>query len=118
PTPCSPAGACCKGSSCERWVQSACDGTYQGDGSVCSPSPCAGATGICCSSSNACTLIHNSTEGTSCQSAGGHFSTLVTSCSGTPCPPGILGTCCNASTCSLIYNGVESAQCTTGGGNL
>ena len=42
PAPCGthPTGACCVGTACTVVEQSACAGTYMGDGTTCSPSPC------------------------------------------------------------------------------
>jgi hypothetical protein len=55
-------GACCTGAACSIGLQSACTGSYRGDGTACSPAnPCS--TGVCCrgatcsmTSSAACTV--------------------------------------------------------------
>ncbi len=47
-------GACCNGSTCTTQTAAACasaSGTYQGNTTTCSPSPCAAPTGACCSGS-------------------------------------------------------------------
>ncbi|MCC6321312.1 MAG: hypothetical protein IT438_07750 [Phycisphaerales bacterium] len=48
-------GACCNGSTCTSTTQVFCQGnggTYQGDSTSCTPSPCAPATGACCCGSS------------------------------------------------------------------
>ncbi|MDH3786222.1 MAG: hypothetical protein OEV00_12960, partial [Acidobacteriota bacterium] len=52
-----PTGACCDGDSCSIVAGiGACTGTYQGDGTTCTPNPCTGpALGACCATDGTCT---------------------------------------------------------------
>src|SRR6185436_18129433 len=73
---------------------------YQGDGSVCSPNPCAPPTGSCCTAAGACS-VGVQTACSATWSSGG-------SCSPNACPqpPGV---CCRGATCSV--NMTDSAAC-------
>lgn len=77
-------GACCTGTNCNELTAADCataGGTYQGDGTVCSPNPCAVPTGACCFVNGTCT-IHTTTD---CAAAGGTYQGDGTSCSPNPC---------------------------------
>ena len=53
-TPAQPTGACCTGSTCQLLTESECStagGVYNGDGTVCTPNPCAEPFGACCADS-------------------------------------------------------------------
>lgn len=50
-------GACCVGTVCSVTTEAACTGTYQSNGTTCSPDPCAPpVTGACCTSTGTCTV--------------------------------------------------------------
>ncbi len=80
-----PTGACCVGQTCTPGLTAAActaqSGTYQGDGSTCTPNPCLPATGACCIHSS-CTA--NMTA-TACTTAGGVFQGGGTTCTPIPC---------------------------------
>jgi hypothetical protein len=85
------AGACCAadGSCTSSCSAATCTGVYQGNGSVCSPSPCGGA---CCSATS-CTV----TTQAACADA---FQGNGITCAPSPCP----GICCDSSSgaCSTV----------------
>jgi len=89
-------GACCAGDgSCSVRTEDQCTaagGTYQGDGTSCSPNPCPQpTTGACCAADGSCTV---STEA-QCTAAGGTYQGNGTGCSPNPCPPPVeTGPCC------------------------
>lgn len=77
-------GACCTGADCQELTAAECataGGTYQGDGTVCTPNPCAVPTGACCLTDGNCTT-HTATE---CAAAGGAYQGDGTSCTPNPC---------------------------------
>jgi FtsP/CotA-like multicopper oxidase with cupredoxin domain len=77
-------GACCTGTNCQELTAADCAlaaGTYKGDGTVCSPNPCATPTGACCLTDGSCTTA----TATQCASAGGTYQGDNTSCSPNPC---------------------------------
>ncbi len=94
-------GACCDaGGGCSTTTQAACSGSYQGDGSSCSPNPCPQPTGACCAANGNCT--------TETQAAcTGAYQGDGSSCMPNPCPQP-QGACCNGAACSF---GTQ-AQCT------
>src|SRR5690606_1488788 len=54
-----PTGACCISTTCSVETEADCAGEYQGDGTDCSPDPCAAPpvdTGACCFSNGSCTV--------------------------------------------------------------
>jgi hypothetical protein len=58
PTPPPGTGACCaEDGSCSITTEAGCVGTYQGDGTLCEPNPCAG--GACCYSNGTCDNTHD-----------------------------------------------------------
>jgi spore coat protein A len=83
-TPTVVVGACCQAGSCSLQTASACaaaGGTYQGNGTSCSPNPCAPITGACCASAGTCT------EGTpaACASSGGTYQGDGSTCATVSC---------------------------------
>lgn len=80
-------GACCmSGGLCEVLTATACGaaaGAYQGDGTSCTPNPCAApATGACCKNDGSCEELTQA----DCASAGGDYQGDGTSCTPNPCP--------------------------------
>ncbi|MGH7290904.1 MAG: hypothetical protein ACREJT_06815, partial [Myxococcota bacterium] len=85
-------GSCCVGTACTLTDAANCGGTYT-DGGTCTPSPCGGASGVCCrgstcnttiTSAAACsaTLIGGQTAGAAFPSAAGCNAAVL---SNTPC---------------------------------
>lgn len=73
-------GACCNATVCSVETSAACGGSYQGDGTTCSPDPCAPpVTGACCEASGACTVTTQSVCADSWQGAS-------TTCAPNTCP--------------------------------
>ncbi len=92
-----PTGACCTGASCAVGTEASCGGTYYGDGTTCSPSPCGDPTGRCCTGA-VCTVESEA----SCTSGGGTYGGDGTGCGGSPCStPDPDGSCCNGSVCTI-----------------
>jgi len=84
-TPLVISGACCQGPACSLQTPAAClvlPGTYQGDGTTCSPNPCFVPTGACCAANGTCTEVSQS----SCTGAGGIYQGDGSACAGTYCP--------------------------------
>jgi spore coat protein A len=84
-TPLEVSGGCCQGSTCTIETQADCgtlSGVYQGDGTSCSPNPCAVAFGACCASDGTC----SEESQTSCEGGGGVFQGDGSSCSAVDCP--------------------------------
>ncbi len=78
-------GACCQGAACSVQTPAAClalPGTYQGDGTSCSPNPCVVATGACCAANGTCTEVSQS----ACTGSGGTYQGDGSACAGTYCP--------------------------------
>lgn len=95
-------GACCQASGvCSELSATACagaGGTYQGDGTVCSPNPCPQPTGACCQADGTCSVL----TAVACAAAGGAYQGDNTGCSPNSCPQPT-GACCQASgTCSVL----------------
>ncbi|MCP4758865.1 MAG: hypothetical protein GY894_11575 [Planctomycetes bacterium] len=93
-----PTGGCCVGSSCSVGTQMDCQiagGTWLGDGSDCSGSPC-DPTGGCCTGTS-CSI---ETQG-DCEGGGGTWLGSGTTCSGDPCAVAAEGACCNVGVCSV-----------------
>jgi hypothetical protein len=73
-------GACCVANVCSVTAQAACTGTYQSDGTTCSPDPCAPpVTGACCTTTGTCTV----TTQAACTAS---FRGASTVCLPNPCP--------------------------------
>jgi len=107
-------GACCAtGGACTITTSLGCSigaGTYQGDGTSCTPNVCPQPTGACCATDGSCSL----TGALACAVAGGSYSGNGTSCSPNQCPQPI-GACClpgKPGSCSAT----SAAQCSAGGG--
>ncbi len=78
-------GACCQGDTCSIETPANCTtlgGTYQGDGTTCSPNPCVVAFGACCADDGTCT---EETE-PDCTAAAGTFQGDGTTCAAVECP--------------------------------
>jgi hypothetical protein len=109
-------GACCAADgTCSVMTQTDCEsagGTYQGDGSSCSPNPCTtpAATGACCATDGTCSVATQA----DCESAGGTYQGDETSCSPNPCTtPAATGACCATDgTCSVT----TESDCESAGG--
>lgn len=85
--PAGPVGACCLPSGdCVVTSSGACasqGGTYSGDGSSCTPSPCPPPpTGACCQSGGVCSTL----SAAQCANIGGVYQGDGTPCSPLPCP--------------------------------
>jgi spore coat protein A len=98
-TPPATTGACCfTDGSCLILSQTDCtnqSGTYQGNGTSCTPNPCPQPTGACCFSDGTCQVL----EADDCASQNGVFQGNMTSCTPNPC----LGACCfNDGTCQEL----------------
>jgi spore coat protein A len=97
-------GACCLGSgSCIFATSPDCiaqGGTYRGDGTLCSPTPCPNAFGACCLPNFTCTA----TTQAQCLSQNGVFRGHGTTCTANLCAPPN-GACCFAGgTCAQLDN--------------
>ncbi len=106
------AGACCAtNGTCTVSTAAACasaGGTYQGNGTVCSPNPCPQPTGACCQANGSCTVL----TAAACTTAGGTYQGNGTVCSPNPCPQPT-GACCQTDgSCTVL----TAAACTTAGG--
>jgi spore coat protein A len=78
-------GGCCQGATCTLQTPSAClalPGTYQGDGSSCSPNPCFVPTGACCANNGTCTVVSQTT----CTGGGGTYQGDGSTCATATCP--------------------------------
>jgi mono/diheme cytochrome c family protein len=85
-------------------TQTACEaagGTYQGDGTSCTPDPCAvAATGACCATDDTCSV----TTQADCEAAGGTYQGDDTSCTPDPCAAaGPDGAALYATNCSACH---------------
>ncbi len=84
-TPQAISGGCCQGATCTVQTPAAClalPGTYQGDGTSCSPNPCFVATGACCAGNGTCTEVSQST----CTGGGGVYQGDGSTCATADCP--------------------------------
>ncbi len=100
-------GGCCASSgACTITTELGCSvsgGSYQGDGTSCSPNSCPQPTGACCSGDGTCSL----SSMLACATAGGSYEGDATTCSPNPCPQPI-GACCipgQPGTCSSFSEG-------------
>ncbi|HEX6850825.1 MAG TPA: multicopper oxidase domain-containing protein [Candidatus Polarisedimenticolaceae bacterium] len=83
-TPATVSGACCEGSTCSIRTSAGCaavSGTYQGDGTSCSPNPCVVASGACCAASGLCSVETQA----ACQGAGGTYRGDGSTCGAVEC---------------------------------
>jgi cysteine-rich repeat protein len=76
-------GACCNDATCSLTAPAACTlpGSYQGDGTTCTPNPCVVLTGACCANNGTCSEVTQ----TSCTAAGGSYHGDSSSCATTEC---------------------------------
>jgi len=84
-TPLVASGACCQGPGCTLQTSAAClalPGTYQGNGTSCSPNPCFVPTGACCANNGTCSEVSQA----ACTGAGGTYQGDGAVCAGTYCP--------------------------------
>jgi hypothetical protein len=73
-------GACCVATVCSVTTQGACTGTFQGNGTTCSPDPCAPpVVGACCTTTGSCTV----TTQAACTD---NFRGAATTCTPNTCP--------------------------------
>ncbi len=115
-------GACCNDTSgvCSTETSGSCTatgGTYQGNGTSCSPSPCP-PSGACCTGTSTCTLLLPA----GCASSGGTYQGDGSTCSPNTCATSCCfpnGTCCNMyfSDCTTQGGtpGTPGASCTAAG---
>ncbi len=102
-------GACCADDgSCTITTEAECDGTYQGNGTVCDPNPCIGS----CCIGDGCEELSES----ACHRAGGEWHQGA-HCSDDPCPCGeghceLVSACCFDSDCEIV----TSSFCSDNGG--
>jgi len=84
--PSGPLGACCLGDSCLVLTPAQCaamGGTYQGDATTCSPSPCAVPVGACCLPSGECVEL----SAADCAASGGTYRGDGEPCASDTCSP-------------------------------
>jgi len=77
-------GACCQGESCSIETPTVCTtlgGAYQGDGTTCSPNPCAIPFGACCAADGTCTEATQD----ECDTGGGAFQGDGSTCAASEC---------------------------------
>lgn len=115
-TPPAGTGACCTpGGDCTVKSEGDClvaGGSYQGDGTSCSPNMCPQPTGACCASDGGCT----ETDQSSCELGGGFYQGNGTSCGSVTCPI-LTGACCIPGNPGSCQQETE-ADCDTAGGNF
>lgn len=79
------AGACCQpNGTCLVQTAAACataGGTYQGNGTVCTPNPCPQPSGACCANNGTCTFVTQA----ACTSVGGTFQGGLVTCASVTC---------------------------------
>ena len=91
-----PTGACCFGTTCQVLTEDDCamqGGTYQGDDTLCTPTPCQ-PIGACCIQG----LCSIETQA-DCVGMGGAYQGDETDCMANPCPA--VGACCINGSCTL-----------------
>lgn len=84
-TPPGAVGACCIPIGCTITSATQCavqSGTYQGDGSVCTPNPCPDAVGACCQNNGTCQIVTQ----VGCAQLGGTYRGDGTLCTAGQCP--------------------------------
>ena len=103
-----PTGACCvHNGSCTVTTQRACAGIYIGDGTGCSPNPCAQPTGSCCLPDGSCTVTVHS------QCAGRW--TMDGSCDPNPCAQPTGSCCLHDGSCTVTLQSRCTGRWTLGG---
>ena len=92
-------GACCHADgTCSVTSESTCTsqgGTYQGNGTDCTPNNCPQPTGACCFSNGSCQVL----TATDCASQGGAYQGNGTTCTPNLCPQPMGACCFNNGTC-------------------
>ncbi|MEK6644012.1 MAG: multicopper oxidase domain-containing protein [Planctomycetota bacterium] len=105
-------GACCLGDgSCQVLTQSNCtsqSGTYQGNGTTCTPNPCMQPTGACCFADGSCQVLTSA----ACAAAIGTYQGNGTNCTPNLCPQPTGACCLNSGVCIVV----TVADCATQGG--
>ncbi len=97
-------GACCaEDGSCTITTEAECDGTYQGNGTVCDPNPCP-LTGACCID-GVCSILSSD----DCATGGGNYLGNGSTCDGVDCT---VGACCFDTFCEID----PESNCTDDGG--
>lgn len=84
-TPLVPVGACCTGDMCQLVTEAMCmvlGGEYNGDGTSCTPNPCADPFGACCANNGNCSETTQSV----CEAGGGIFQFEGSTCQPLLCP--------------------------------
>ncbi len=106
-----PTGACCVGTDCSVVTETECSGnggSYQGNKTDCSSSPCALATGACCFSLDCA----NDYTGSECADGGGVYQGDGSSCDSNPC--GVTGgdgdTSCDAVEAAIGTNPFDTTS--------
>jgi|GEM_PF-1167555 len=108
-----PIGACCFPSGfCLETTADSCiaqGGTYQGDGTSCTPNPCPEPTGACCFDDGTCADLSFG----DCIAAGGTYQGDGVPCTPNPCPQPATGACCDPAS-GFCFQTTEAA-CTAQG---
>ncbi len=103
-------GACCfADGSCSVVSDSMCTaqgGSYQGNGTSCTPNNCPQPTGACCFSNGTCQVL----TATNCASQGGTYQGNGTSCTPNPCPQPTGACCFTNGTCQVLTQANCTAQ--------
>lgn len=107
-----PSGACCfTDGSCQVLTQTNCGtqgGSYDGDGTTCSPNLCPQPTGACCLADGSCQAVTQ----TSCLTQSGTYQGNGTTCTPNPCPQPTGGCCFADGSCQVL----TQTSCGTQGG--
>jgi len=112
-TPPASTGACCLiDGTCLILPQTDCvnqSGSYQGNGTSCTPNPCPQPVGACCLSDGSCLELTSA----NCTAQSGVYQGDTTTCTPNPCTP-FVGACCfNDGTCQEL----TSTNCASMSGN-
>ncbi len=106
-------GACCfADGSCSIASESTCTsqgGSYQGNGTSCTPNNCPQPAGACCFSDGSCQVLTT----TNCASQGGTYQDNGTSCTPNLCPQPTGACCFNNGTCQELTQANCTAQAGT-----
>lgn len=109
-------GACCIGTDCSILTAAACataGGTYQGNGTTCSPNPCTPATGACCVDTT-CSITTES----DCATMGGVYLGDSVPCDPDPCSSGACCLPCSDVSGGGCNSGMTEADCVARGGTF
>ncbi len=105
-------GACCVAGNCSVRTQTECTsqgGTFQGNGTTCTPNPCVLPTGACCAANGGCTVVSSAV----CAGTGGTYRGDGSTCTPNPCPQPTGACCAPNGSCSEV----SQAQCASQGGS-